>query len=471
MLQGQQGLSTTAPTPTAMNSALFQPPQGDPYEALNLVLNNLSQQPLPQPPKQGAFGQIAEGIAQAAAVLASPDSGAALQKQLQTKQEGRRFQQEQEIARQNLINQVKLQASFQQATDLGKEQMKVREENRGERRRLAEAQTELDIYGKKKGIDLKTAEQEFRTNQKLLEEFQPQILARAKDAAIIADWPQQRKDALDAEAMIRTVLPNLDPLTATRIADKVSRLNTKDPLTPEEIDIWKKVNQETSKIFKTERETKLAKTRAETTRELAEAAYTRAGKPGSAGMSPMERFNSSFGSTMGGRLASRVASSYYRVVDTGEILTEAEYRGLDMVSDIRKRPGKAVALTEEENKIQRAIEAGKLAEFQNFVQQGQEAQAPQTSIGGAGRMSDDAVQQAVKALSGRGDTPEQIRRALQVNGATPEQIGKFVPQGSPARPSPTATPAIRPREVQPATPEQQKMLDELLIKAKTPRRK
>src|SRR5215475_8286019 len=130
------------PTPSLgqignQNAALTPPffpqdtvPQGNPYDVLLQVLNNLQNQPLQQAPQPSKFQSILNAIAGGVSVAASKNPGEALAQQLQSREQQRQLQTQQLQQRQNLLDQVRLQVGINQANQLSQEQARAREQQR-----------------------------------------------------------------------------------------------------------------------------------------------------------------------------------------------------------------------------------------------------------------------------------------------------------------------------------------------------
>jgi hypothetical protein len=275
--------------------------------------------------------------------------------------------------------------------------------------------------------------------------------------------PKQRQDSMEWQALARTVFPNLDPTTASVIGDKLSKFD-RTPLTAEENDIVKKVNQEANSQFQSERKAKLGKLKAETYREYQEGAYAARNKPGQSSF--QDRYNNNFQSGLGQDAADNVSMQYYKLPgQNGQpdtILNQKQYAGLDRISKLEAQP-----LSPEENAQQRTLAAEKLARTNQQIQaqkiQGSQVQPSEVS---------EKAQTILENARQKGYTPEQTRIFLNANGIPIEEINKLVPQGGqvpesqftpPTRPTPLV-PATRPRQVVPIPEEDRKQM-EVLMKA------
>lgn len=437
-------------------------PQGDPYAELQALLNQIGGQAPIQPPQQGTLQTILNSLAQGASILASPDPGGALAQTLQGRQQRQDYYTQLNQKREENLQLIKIQAALERAKGLSDEQATVRQEQRKEIYADRASKRELEQYQGQKRIDIISSVQLARENEKLAQEFEPIRLVRERNRAILQDMPKQRQDSIEWQAMAATVMPNLDPVAAKVIGEKYAGLD-RTPMTPEEIDLLKKVNQETSKMTKQEREIKLGKLKAETSRELAEAAYTRAGKPGSANF--QDRYANAYNSALGRDVVEGLDNQYFKTPDN-RILTIEELNKLP-ITDQGKFASTPLNPQENAQEVMKRVE--KLKQLRIQQQQNQVQQiTPQIP---ASKMTDEAVQQAVRVLSGRGDTSEQIKEALRINGASQEQINKFVSQGKTTtlQAKPTATPSVSrtPYGNIPApTTEQQKSLEEFMKRRK-----
>src|SRR5262245_26248400 len=183
-------------------NSLFQPPQGNPYEALDTILNNLNNQPLAQAPPQSLADRIIQGIVSAASVASSRDPGEALGNLIKSKQAERVATTEALRNRQNFVNQAKVQVGFEQARSLAEQQSKIAEENRANFREIAKEKraTQAQIatekralgnYTAQKTTDLDIAKQEFEQNEELLNKYAPLREARMRHEMLIKDIPEQ----------------------------------------------------------------------------------------------------------------------------------------------------------------------------------------------------------------------------------------------------------------------------------------
>jgi hypothetical protein len=413
----------------------------DPYAELTNLITQMQGRNL-APPPQGKLEQVLNAIAQAAAIAASPEPGTALAGTLQQRQQRKDDLFKFNAARQANLDQIKLQAAVQRATDLAREQADVRKEIRGERADIAKEQRSIGLLKQKSDIELDYQKNLTEQNELLAQRFEPFKLARERARVITQDYPQQRKDKIEMSTFLTAMLPNLDPVTADVIAAKRSGLDS-DPLTPEEIDLIKQANQEAGKREKTKRDVGLASVRAQTARDIAEAEYTRAGKPG------QDRFANAYQAALGRDTAQGLSGQYVRTTD-GQIMT---------IEDAMKHPIHKYTfkpLTPQENDAEQLKAAKKVVEQRQLM--GQQGQiVPETTMKGISPKAQQVMEYAKK----ENYTPEQTRVLLTANGINTEEINKLVPQGSVIAPTPTPQ-ATRPREIMPLSPQNQKMMDDLM---------
>lgn len=439
-------------------------PQGDPFAELTALLNNLGNRPAVAPPQQGTLQTILTALARGGAVLGSQDPGGTLGGILQGDQKRTDDFAKLNAEIQNNLMMAKIQSAIEKARSISAEQTQARQEQRQNIYEKDKEKRELAKYGKEKEIDLATEEQKFRTNQKLLAEYEPAMMARELNKAYIQDWPQQRKDSVEWQAMAKTVMPNLNPEVAATIGDKLSKLN-REPLTVEENDLVKKVNQAFSKQFEEERKAKIGKIKAETFREIQEGLYTQRDKPGASTF--QNQFGNAFNRTLGTELANSIDDTYYKLPNpdgTFRMLSLNELKQTDMLKD--KSVLNAVPASPEENlaEMQKRVQKLKTFKAQQETDLQQQQQLPSTQ---PQQKSDADVQQAIRYYQSQSYTPEQMKQALKLSGATDEQINRLLNQKA----APTSTPTTRPRQIIQPTPEEQKMIDRLMKDLQKQRRK
>lgn len=468
------GINPNAGTPVPNNV-----PQGDPYAELTMLLSKLGTQHTLTPPHQGTLETILNSIASGAAILASPDPGGTLSGQLKGRQERADLYNKINFERQNNLDLMAIQSAVEKARGIQGEQQQFRKEQREQAYKQNEAKTEVDIYGKKKQIDIAGKEKEFRIEQNLLQEYEPLINARAKNMAYIQDYPKQRQDSLEWQALARTALPNLDPITAQTIGDKLSRLDRTE-LTLEENDLVKKANQAINTMFQQEKNVKLGKLKAETYREYQEGAYAARNKPGSGlSQSPENRFNANYAGAVGSAAADRAfARFYYKNNTTGQVITDKDLNAMGILNPESRN---FTLMNPQETEAQRAIEVKRAIDAKGQVEQLQQQQQEVKPS-----EVPEKVQRALTFAEKEGMTPEQKRLFLssaQV-GASPELINKLVPIGGQTT-APTSTfvapkvptPLVqsqRPRQVNPPTEEERKAIEDIkkvIEKQRSKRRK
>lgn len=446
-------------------------PQGDPYADLAMLLSKLGQQHQLTPPHQGTLQTILDSIASGAAILASPDPGGTLSGQLKGRQERADLYNKINFERQNNLDLMAIQSAVEKARSIQGEQATFRKEQREQAYKQNEAATELKLYGKKKDIDVATKEKEFRIEQNLLQEYEPLTLARAKNMAYIQDMPQQRKDSIDIQVLLRQGIPNLDPTTAITIADKLAKYD-RTPLTIEENDLVKKANQELTKQSQEERKAKLGKIGAETYREYQEGAYAARNKPGSGlAQSPENRFNLNYAGAVGAAAADRAFARFYYKNKAGQVITDKDLNAMGILNPESRG---FVMMNPQETEAQRAIEVKRAIDAKGQIEQ---LQQQQQEVNPSDLSS--KAQQVLEMGQKKGYTPEQIKVNMRANGISDEEINKLFPQmGQNTLPTPKIpTPLIqsqRPRQVNPPTDEERQAFEEIkkmIEKEKNKRRK
>lgn len=430
-------------------------PMGDPYAELTAMLDRMQGQQFSLP-QEGTLSTILNALAGGAAVLASPDPGGTLTNQMNQRQARKDKVAQINFDRQNNLDLLRINTAVEKARNITAEQQQFRKEQREQTYKDKDLGRELKLYGGKKDIDLASTEQGFRLEQKLLQEYQPLIDARVKNEVYMKDMPNQRKDSIEWQALARTALPNLDPMTAKIIGDKLSGLD-RTPLTIEENDLVKKANQEINKQFQEERKSKLSVQGAQAFRDVQEGLYAQRNKPGQF----QDRFANNFQSALGQAAGDRAfARFYYKNPTTGQVITDKEYNSIELTN-----PDKFSfkPLSPEENAAQRQIEVQRAMETKDAI----ETQQQQNTVG-ATEISPKA-QQVLEYARQQNYTPEQTKVLLNSNGISIEEINKIVPptSGQQSQFTHIPTPLLeygqsqRPRQVNPMSPEEQKEFDAL----------
>lgn len=426
--QEQPPIRVPAVSPAIMDSAMFNPPQGDPYVALTAMLNNLSNQPLAQAPKMSTLDIVMDSIARAAAVGASQSPGETLTGFIKEKGQRRQENVEAERQRQNLINTAKIQAGFQQATDLAKEQARAREQGRGftyemkagEVGEAREIRKEARAY--KRTIDLKEADLRFaereRENALFFENKNEAMINILRKNKILLDMlPQQNQEKIKMLSMWQSIDPDTDPDKFKTIAEKMTGMS-RIPLTPSEKQLMNRVNMEISRREKELFEAQVEKLKAE-------AEYARGGKQGS--LQSLLNRNVITNST--DELLKGIGDTYVRLPN-GEVKAE---KNLTQMEQLLNK--KAPRLSPEEAK----------AETDKRIRAVQDALQQQENERRAIENPQQIPENLQKVLEyGRKEkyTNEQLEVLLRANGATPSQIQQLINQGA-TLVKPTSTPSAK----------------------------
>lgn len=228
-----------------LNPSVNQP-EVDPYQRLQEVINGINNQQLPIAPPMGTLERILTTIAQTAAVAASPDPGTALQGQLKQRADERNAVTKAIQDRQNLVNQATLQAGFQQAEGMAREQGEIRKEGRLFKQKAIEDVREVNLFKNKKQIE---SDIQLQANKSLLEQNEAFEAAneearnrRKLNASVIDLLPQKYKDAVVWDSNAKLLVPDADPATLERIANKKAGIDL-TPITQQEQELIVKVNK------------------------------------------------------------------------------------------------------------------------------------------------------------------------------------------------------------------------------------
>jgi hypothetical protein len=229
-----------------LNPSVNQPQDVDPYQRLQEVISGINSQPLPIAPEMGTLERILTAVAQASAVAASNDPGAVLAGQLKARADSRNAVTQAIQNRQNLVNQATLQAGFQQAEGMAREQAEVRKEGRQFKQKAIEDIREVNLFKQKKQTE---ADIQLASNKSLLEQNEAFEAAneqarnrRRLNAAIIDLLPQKWKDATVWDSNAKLLVPDADPATLERIANKKAGIDP-TPITTQEQELIVKVNK------------------------------------------------------------------------------------------------------------------------------------------------------------------------------------------------------------------------------------
>lgn len=391
-----------SPDPTKITQS------GDPYAELESLLTNMQNRAPIAPPQQGTLQTIVNALAQSAAVLASPDSGAALGQQLKDKQARSDKYTQMNAEMQNNLQMVKLQSAIDKARSFSAEQGEVRKERRADIYSRQEEQRKLAASKELKQFDLNLGMKELQMKEDFLNASEPARMVREKNKIMLEDIPKQRRDALEWEAMATALVQNADPIMAARVGKKLSGIDP-TPFTQSEAAFKAEVDKARFTQSKTDLELK----QANIANVKANTAYTQAGKPGGF----QDRFANTYNQSLARDVVETLDNQYFRTPDN-RILTSDEVRKL-----VPSDPGflNVQPLSPEENAAYVMKQVNKLKELRMQQQQGVTTITPS-------QVSPKA-QQVLEYARGQNYTPEQTRVLMNSNGVSIDEINKLVPSG------------------------------------------
>src|SRR4030095_294431 len=166
-------------------------PQGNPYELLQTIISQIQNQPLQQAPEPGKVQSILNALQGGIAVALSKDPSSVLTQQLQGREQQRMLKTQQLQQRQNLINQATLQAGFQQASDLSREQAQVRQDVRQNAIDIERERRKLSDFEKQQNIALGIEEKGRENLQKFNEKYRDTFRKWEQEKIIDANLPEQ----------------------------------------------------------------------------------------------------------------------------------------------------------------------------------------------------------------------------------------------------------------------------------------
>jgi len=220
------------PTPSLgqignQNAALTPPffpqdtvPQGNPYDVLLQVLNNLQNQPLQQAPQPSKFQSILNAIAGGVSVAASKNPGEALAQQLQSREQQRQLQTQQLQQRQNLLDQVRLQVGINQANQLSQEQARAREQQRAYVIKQKEDESKIPDLKAELGVREEFANKAREDVQKFNEKYHDKIRQWQQEGIVDTNIPKQQENF----QLTRNLIAGLDDKnTPYDIREEVAR--------------------------------------------------------------------------------------------------------------------------------------------------------------------------------------------------------------------------------------------------------
>lgn len=321
------------------------PPQGNPYEILNTVLQNIQNQPLQQAPQPGKVQSILNALAGGLAVAQAKNPGEVLSQQIQGREQQRLLLSQQMQQRQNMLDQARLQVGVNQASDLAREQADYRKFQRESlradtvyERNRKDALTDL----KKTGIvNQELADLEGARALKFYKDNKPTILSRAEDEAYVRSLPERDQKALMLATEWKSLDPSSDSVLLNELAKKVLRGN--EQLKPIERQLYNRLEDLRTKEISDVREEK--KKREVSEREQIEA-VTQATKTGQRYAGQQDRYANAFDAQQGAQ-ASRVTSAnfYKHKTQPGVVIDEDQFAKLKGTTEVFDY----IPLSEEEN--------------------------------------------------------------------------------------------------------------------------
>jgi hypothetical protein len=400
-------------------SPIGQPPQGDPYAALQGIINNLNNQPIVQTPPLGALQTILDSLAQGAAVLASPDPGAVLSGQIKQRKDERLMREQALQRRQDLVNQAKLQLGFQQATDLSREQADYRKEQRANVQEFAKEARQVNLFKKQKDIEAESAKSMAQWNEEFEAKNEPARLRRLQNKAVIDLLPDKFKQAAIWEADVRALMPNADPNIIQSIIDKKSGINP-EPINSKEQEFIVKVN---------EAHFREAKERYELTKEKTKADITESKQRGQAALiSANAQMISAKNTAANNTMANWATKQKLDIMETQFYKTPSG--SVVSIDEVNKLPVQekytSIALSPEENVKEQQRRIQQINQAVGQSQQQTNAVNQQLQQASGQRFSDAEVMQALEYARQNGKTPEQTKLILKASGATDEQINRLM---------------------------------------------
>lgn len=387
--------------------------QGDPYAELQQMIAQMQQRSPIAPPQQGTLQTILNSLAEGASVLASNDPGAALGGILRNRQERTDKFNVMNAEYQNNLNMLKLQSAVERARGITAEQSEARKEQRQNIYNIQEDKRKLSQAKELKAYDLANSIKELQLKEDFLNASEPARMVREKNRILLEDIPKQRRDAVEWEAMATALVQNADPIMASRVARKLTGLD-QTPLTTAEAAF--KVAVDKARFEQAQLKVKELKSQIDVNE--ANAAYTRAGKPGSSAF--QDRFANSYNTALARDIVETLDNQYYKAKD-GRILTQEELNRLDILKDDAALT--SVPLTPEENAAYVMKQVEKLKQLK--MQQQQQLIQPTASN------TSSKAQEVLEYARNENYTPEQIRVLLNSNGIPIEEINRLVPQGVP----------------------------------------
>jgi hypothetical protein len=400
-------------------SPIGQPPQGDPYAALQGIINNLNNQPIVQTPPPGALQTILDSLAQGAAVLASPDPGAVLSGQIKQRKEERLMREQALQRRQDLVNQAKLQLGFQQATDLSKEQASFREEQRRNATEIAKEGRQIKLFKQQKDIENESAKSLAQWNEEFEAKNEPARLRRIQNKAIIDLLPDKFKQAAIWEADVRALMPNADPNIIQSIIDKKSGINP-EPINTKEQEFIVKVNEAHFKEAKEIYELNKEKTKADITESKQRGQAALIG----ANAALISAKNTAANNTMANWATKQkldIMETQFYKTPSGSVVSIDEVNKLPLTEKFQ-----AIALNTQENT---AEQQRRIQQINQAVGQSQKQTNDinkQLQLASGQQFSDAEVMQALEYARQNGKTPEQTKLILKASGATDDQINRLM---------------------------------------------
>jgi len=400
-------------------SPIGQPSQGDPYAALQSIIEGLNNQPVVQTPPPGALQTILDSLAQGAAVLASPDPGAVLSGQIKQRKEERLMREQALQRRQDLVNQAKLQLGFQQATDLSREQADFRKEQRANVQEFAKEARQVNLFKKQKDIEAESAKSMAQWNEEFEAKNEPARLRRLQNKAVIDLLPDKFKQAAIWEADVRALMPDADPNIIQSIIDKKSGINP-EPINTKEQEFIIKVNEAHFKEASEVRELNKKKIQADISESQMRGKAALIG----ANAALISARNTAANNTMANWATKQkldIMETQFYKTPSGSVVSIDEVNKLPLIEKFQ-----AIALNAQENTAEQQRRIQQINKAVGQSQQQTNDINKQLQLASGQQFSDAEVMQSLEYARQNGKTPEQTKLILKASGATDEQINRLM---------------------------------------------
>lgn len=251
------------------------PQQGDSFQALTQLLQQLQGQPY-QPPQQSKLTQVLNALAQGAAIAASPNPGETLGGILNTRLQIQQSRENAERARQGQLQTAMIQAALEKARGSQQEQTQARQARLGQALQVQTKKQELSLETqavRERDLDkLDVVRKEAIQNNDLANMFSRDTANRTQLIAMAQKYPEILSASNQQSALIQTLVPDM-PLEIAESLGK--KLNGALPpnFTPQEKQYYSQFVQKRSEIESTERAAKLALSSSQTQENLSHAQF------------------------------------------------------------------------------------------------------------------------------------------------------------------------------------------------------